>query len=90
VFSRPDVALRRVLLRDQVASVGFSPYSFVLRKKAAAADPHFSSGEWLREEAGRTRQVSLVLPVLGDADVQGPLLSDEPTEFQEMGKSHAP
>jgi hypothetical protein len=80
-LSPPDTQLRRLRLQDQLASLAFPPYSFVVRRKAALDDPHFNVAEWLRETAGHSRQVSLILPILADADIEPPIHSLEPIAF---------
>ena len=80
-LSPPDARVRRLRLQDQLASLAFPPYSLVIRRKAALNDPHFNVAEWLGETAGHSRQVSLILPVLTDADFQPPIHSEEPIDF---------
>jgi hypothetical protein len=80
-LSPPDRQLRRLRLQDQLASFAFPPYSFVIRRKAALGDRHWNIAEWMRETAGHLRQVTLILPVLTDADIRPPMHSDEPIDF---------
>lgn len=83
----PDRRLARLLLQDQIASLAFPPYSFVIRREAAIRDPHANIGGWLNERAGHRRSVALVLPVLADVEVGGPIQGDEPVEMDSMRES---
>jgi hypothetical protein len=80
-LSPPDARLRRRRLQDQLASFAFPPYSFVIRRRAALDERHWNIADWMRETAGDSRQVTLILPVLTDADIQPPIHSEEPIEF---------